>query len=50
MVEAFGALRAQGWGLAHRLLSSSFLGLPYRILKKTQSGTTLEPLGGIYGV
>ena len=33
-------------GFTHRLQSSSFLGLPYRILNiKPQKGTTLEPLG-----
>ena len=32
----------------HRLHSSSFLGLPYRILNMNpQKGTTLEPLGNI---
>ena len=39
-----------GWRIktTHRLLSSSFLGLPYRILKMSQQkGTTKEPMGRV---
>ena len=39
--QSYRAEEAAGRGGCHRLLSSSFLGLPYRILNmKPQKGTT----------